>query len=99
MDRLCRVGVRSYRSSFLTYSVSRLENTARSGFNPLHSGTNATDVPQKAVIVEDTDGSIQYSPQYQWSVNHNIQYHGPNLSGTNQNGTYLTFNFEGVAVW
>ena len=99
MDRLCRVGVRSYRSSFLTYSDSRLENTARSGFNPLHSGTNATDVPQEAVIVEDTDSSIQYSPPYQWSVNRDIQFHGPNLSKTNQNGTSLTFTFEGVAVW
>jgi len=99
MDRLCRVWARTYRSSLLTYSDSRLENTAGTGFNPRNSGTNATNVPQEAVIVEDTDSSIQYLPQYQWSVNHNIQYHGPNLSGTKQNGTSLTFTFEGVAVW
>ena len=85
--------------SLLTYSGSRLENAASTGFDPRDSGANATNIPQEAVVVEDTDSSIQYSPLYQWNVIHDVQYHGPNLTGTNQNGTSLTFTFEGVAVW
>ena len=83
----------------LTYSDSRLENSAGTGFIPRGSCAVAANIPQEAAVVEDTDSSVQYSPAYQWSTIHDVQYHGPSLTGTNQNGTSVTFTFEGVAVW
>jgi len=87
------------RGSLLTFSDSRLENAAGTGFDPRNTGANATSIPPEAVVVEDTDSLIQYSPWYQWYMIRDVQYHGPNLTGTNQNGTSVTFTFEGVAVW
>ena len=85
--------------SLLTFSDSRLENAAGAGFDPRNTGANATSIPQEAVVVEDTDSSIQYSPSFQWDMIRDVQYHGPTLMRTNQNGTSVTFTFEGIAVW
>ena len=99
MARLCRVSAWDSRGCSLTYSGLRLENTAGTGFDPSFCGTNATSIPQKAVVVEDNDSSIQYSPSFQWAPELGPQYHADRTSGTTQNGTSVTFTFEGVAVW
>jgi hypothetical protein len=91
--------LRASRGSLLTRSDQRLENSAGTGFGPHDSGANAASIPQQAVVVEDTDSSIQYSPSYQWDTIYDVQYHGPNMTRTNRTGTSVTFTFEGVAVW
>ena len=92
--------MRASRCSLLMCSDSRLENSAGTGFKPQNSDADATDVPQEAVVVEDTDSSIQYLPSHQyWNTSHNVEDHAFSLTGTNQSGTSLTFTFEGVAVW
>ena len=91
--------MRTSRRSLLINSDPRLENVAGTGFDPREGGTNATNVPQKAVVVENADSAIQYTPSYQWTVTTAAQYSGSNLTGTNQTGTSFTFAFEGVAVW
>ena len=91
--------MRASRGPLLTYSDSRLENSVGTGFQPRDTGANAANVPQEAVVVKDTDSSVQYSPSYQWNTIHDVEYHGPSLTTTTQNGTSITFTFEAVAVW
>lgn len=83
----------------LTYSDSRLENTAGTGFDPSNWGANATSIPREAVVVDDSDRSITYSPPFQWAPEIGPQYYANQTTGTDQNGTSVTFTFEGVAVW
>ena len=78
---------------------SRVENTAGTGFDLIWAGTNATNVPKEAVIVDSMDSNIRLSNTSQWVASTDARFYSPNLLYTIKNGASLTYTFEGVAIW
>ena len=81
----------------ILYTTPRLENTAGTGFDPMWAGTNATNVPKEAIIVNSADTNIHYNPP--WNASSTAKAYSPSERHTVQNGATLTYTFEGVAIW
>jgi hypothetical protein len=79
--------------------LPRLENTAGTGFDPNWAGTNATNIPEVAIVVDSTDTNIRFCNTSLWSAAYDTQYHGSSLLFTTKKGAWLTHTFEGVAIW
>ena len=82
------------------YTPPRLENRSGTGFDPIWTGTNATNVPKEAIIVDDTDANIRLSNTSLWSATPSSPvYYAQSSLYTTTNGASLSYTFEGVAIW
>ena len=82
------------------YGPLRLDNRFGTGFDPIWTGTNVTNVPKEAIIVDDRDTNIRLSNTSLWGVTtSNAQYYADSLLYTTAHGASLSYTFEGVAIW
>jgi hypothetical protein len=78
--------------------ASRIETPPGQGFDPLWAGPNATNVPQKAVVVDSTSPEIVFNDTV-GSYPHD-QLNGTSYYGGSEAYAYgLTYSFDGVAIW
>ena len=82
------------------YGLPRLENRFGTGFDPIWTGTNVTNIPKEAIIVDSTDTNIRLSDTSQWgSTMSTTQFYAGSLLWTTKKGASLSYTFEGVAIW
>jgi hypothetical protein len=60
-------------------------------------GTNATDVPVEAKVIDNTDPAVIYSPG--WFNVQGVEYYNQSASATTTSGSLFTFAFEGTGIW
>src|SRR5258706_8142677 len=85
---------KKYPNRLFAFSI---ENSSGNGFDLLWAGPNATNVPKEAIVVDNSSPDIIFnSIDYLWRRSHGVS--GDILS-TNQAGAWLSFSFEGVAIW
>jgi hypothetical protein len=83
---------------------SRIENSSGGGFDLLWAGTNATNVPKEAALVDDSghNTGIILSDATQWTQRSNssdlARYQGSNLNTTTA-GASFSYTFNGTAIW
>jgi len=77
----------------------RVESRVGTGNIPMWAGTNATNVPKEAKVVDNTDTNIRLSDISLWDARHSTRYYAPGLLVATKRGASLTYTFEGVAIW
>ena len=81
-------------------SAFRVENSSKNGFDLLWAGSNASNVPKGAMIRGHIDSGIVLYGGSSWrTVSDAPQYFGMGMAYTNQKDAWLSFAFDGVAIW
>ena len=80
-------------------SVFRIENSSGKGFDLLWAGSNATNVPKEAIIVDSSNPDIVLSNASQWTIGDGVDFYRQSALVTTQAGASLDFSFDGVAIW
>lgn len=88
-----------HHKKVIVYTSLRLENTAGTGFDPIWAGTNATNVPKEAIVVNNADSNVRFSDNPTWNASSNARFYSPSTRHTRKNGASVTYTFEGVAIW
>ena len=65
------------------------------GFDVLLAGPNATNVPNEAIIVDNSNPDVVSM----WMSSDDIKCYGSSFSYTANAGASLSFSFDGVAIW
>ena len=81
------------------FAAVRVENSSGKGFDLLWAGSNATNVPKEAIIVDNTSPNIVLSNASQWDSSGGVDHYGQSLLVTTQPGASFDFSFTGVAIW
>jgi hypothetical protein len=80
-------------------ALHRLEVRAGTGIEPMWAGTNATNVPKEAIVVDNADANIRLSDISLWDTEQQTRFYSPSSLVATKRGASLNYTFEGVAIW